>query len=118
MEDNESPEPAPTMETAKLAAILSQHRSYLHTLPPLERRIALLAADSTPVWEIARQTETSEVAVWRTIDGILAVVSGREVEPVESGGLGADTDPGVTGGYGEDPAPLLTEPEEKDDDDD
>ena len=42
------------------------------------------------------------------------------VEPVETGGLGADTDPGVTGGYGDtgfgaldiEPIPDNTEPEE------
>ena len=49
----------------------------------------------------------SEAAVARIIDSVAAAVSGREVEPVETGGLGADTDPGVSGGY--DPEPFGTE---------
>jgi hypothetical protein len=35
---------------------------------------------------------------------VVALLTGREVETIESGGLGADTDPGVTGGY--DPEPY------------
>jgi hypothetical protein len=31
------------------------------------------------------------------------VVTGREIDPVETGGLGADTDPGPSGGYDPDP---------------
>jgi hypothetical protein len=47
-------------------------------------------------------------------------VTGRDIEPVVTGRLGADTDPGVTGGYGgtgfgaldTEPIPDNTEPEE------
>ena len=63
--------------------------------------MATLAAEGTPVWEIAQVTGVSEAAVWRTLDGVLATVTGRAVAQVETGGLGSDTDPGVTGGYGD-----------------
>ena len=73
----------------------------IHTLPDLERRIATLAAEGMPVWEIAQETGVSEAAVWRTVDGVIAAITGREITPVETGGFGSDTDPGVTGGYGD-----------------
>ena len=102
------------------ARVLSGARAYILTLPPLEWKIATLAADGAPIWEIAQEAEVSEAAVARILDGVMAVVTGREVNPVETGGLGADTDPGVTGGYGDtgfgsldtEPLPDNTEPEE------
>ncbi len=87
--------------TAEVSRALGGAQAYIRTLPQQERRMATLAADGTPVWEIAQETGVSEAAVWRTLDGVLAAVSGREREQVETGGLGADTDPGVTGGYGD-----------------
>jgi hypothetical protein len=97
----------------EIVRLLSTAHAYIQTLPPVERRIATLAASGTPIWEIAQQTRESEGAVWRTLDGIIAVVTGREIESVETGGLGADTDPGVTGGYGDtEPIPDNSEPEE------
>ncbi|MEA2515585.1 MAG: hypothetical protein QOF33_4557 [Thermomicrobiales bacterium] len=110
----------PSRGTEEIVRLLSGAQAYIHSLPPVERKIATLAASGTPVWEIAQQTQESEGAVWRTLDGIVAVVTGREIEPVETGGLGSDTDPGVTGGYGDtgfgaldtEPIPDNTEPEE------
>jgi DNA-directed RNA polymerase specialized sigma24 family protein len=100
-------------EREQIAAILNHHRTYLHTLPPVERKIAMLAAQAVPVWEIAQTTQLSEGAVWKTIDSVLAAVRGRAVEASETGGMGADTDPGVTGGYEpEDPSPLVPELED------
>jgi hypothetical protein len=104
----------------EIVQILSNAQAYIRTLPPVERRIATLAAAGTPIWEIAQQTRESEGAVSRTLDGIIAVVTGRQIEPYETGGLGADTDSGVTGGYGDTgfgaldtkPIPDNTEPEE------
>jgi hypothetical protein len=74
----------------------------------------------SPVWEIAQELGISEQAVWRTLDGVIAIVSGREMAQVETGGLGSDTDPGITGGYGDtgfgaldtEPIPDNTEPVE------
>jgi len=86
---------APT-ETTRLLA--SAHE-YIQSLPGQERHIAHLAAGGTPVWQIAQELRMSEAAVARTIDGVIAVVTGRPVDPVETGGLGADTDAGVSGGY-------------------
>ncbi len=102
----------------ELAKLLDGARAYIHTLPQAERRMAILAADGTPVWQIAQETGVSEAAVWRTLDGVIATVTGRQVSPVETGGLGSDTDPGVTGGYGDtgfgavdtDPIPDSGEP--------
>ena len=79
-----------------------------------------LAAQGSTIPEIAAATGQSEAAVARTIDGVLAAVTGRHRDPVETGGLGADTDPGVTGGYGDtgfgaldtDPVPVNEEPDE------
>ncbi|HKG25636.1 MAG TPA: hypothetical protein VKB09_08295 [Thermomicrobiales bacterium] len=117
---DENDEQPPSQGTEELVRHLSGAHAYIQTLPAVERRIANLAASGMPVWQIAQQTRESEGAVWRTLDGIVAVVTGREVEPVETGGLGADTDPGVTGGYGDtgfgaldtEPLPDNTEPKE------
>ena len=85
------------------ARVLQGARDYVLALPPQERQIATLAANGAPVWEIAQQMRMSEGAVAHTIDSIVAALTGREVEQVETGGLGADTDPGVSGGYDPDP---------------
>ena len=112
-------DPAPTAagETTRL---LAGARAYIQTLPAQERHIATLAANGSPVWAIAQELRISDAAVARTLDGVLAAVTGREINPVETGGLGADTDPGVSGGYGATgfgdldtaPVPDNTEPEE------
>ncbi len=110
----------PTSTPDDRARTLDGARSYIKALPTMERQIGMMAADGSPVWEIAQQTRVSEAAVARTLDGIVAAVTGREVAPVETGGLGADTDPGVTGGYGDtgfgaldtEPIPFNEEPEE------
>lgn len=109
-----------TEPEAEMARLLGGARAYIQTLPAQERRIATLAADGAPIWEIAQTMSLSQGAVARTLDGVVAAVTGREVTPVETGGLGADTDPGVTGGYGDtgfgaldtEPTPDNTEPEE------
>ena len=111
---------APASGSDEIARVLSGARAYIQTLPSQERRIATLAAGGASVWEIAHELGVSDAAVARTLDGIVAAVTGREVNPVETGGLGADTDPGVTGGYGDtgfgaldtDPLPDNTEPDE------
>ena len=118
MDDQDSQPPLQNAE--EFVQALREARTFIESLPPIERRIGMLAAAGMPTWEIAQQTRESEAAVWRTLDGILAVVTGREIEPVETGGLGADTDPGVTGGYGDsgfdaldiEPSPDNAEPEE------
>ena len=46
--------------------------------------------------EIAHEVGISDGAVARTLDAVVAAVTGREIQPVETGGLGADTDPGVS----------------------
>ncbi len=83
--------------------LLQQAHEFILTLPPEERHIATLAANGSPVWEIAQQMRMSEGAVAHTLDSIVAALTGREVEQVETGGLGADTDPGISGGYDPDP---------------
>lgn len=97
MADDDLP-PNPDTEIART---LAAARAYIETLPSRERHIASLAANGRPIWEIAQEIGVSESAVARTLDGVLAAVTGRELHPVETGGLGADTDPGVTGGYGD-----------------
>ncbi len=117
---DEQPDAGPGSATDEIARALAGARAYIQTLPAQERRIATLAADGTPVWAIAQEVQVSDAAVARTLDGVIAAVTGREVSPVETGGLGADTDPGVTGGYGDtgfgaldtEPVPDNTEPEE------
>ena len=83
--------------------VLQDGHDYILALPPEERHIATLAARGSPVWEIAQQMRMSEGAVAHTIDSIVAALTGREIEQVETGGLGADTDPGPSGGYDPDP---------------
>ena len=121
MDDRPAEELGPASTPNETTRILDGARAYIQTLPAQERRIATLAANGAPVWEIAQEVRMSEAAVARTLDGVVAAVTGREVTPVETGGLGADTDPGVTGGYGDtgfgaldtDPLPDNTEPHER-----
>ncbi len=75
--------------------------AFIESLPPVEQRIAALARDGRPIWEIAHDVGMSDEAVARLLDGVVAAVTGRARPPVETGGLGSDTDPGVTGGYGD-----------------
>jgi DNA-binding NarL/FixJ family response regulator len=89
------------VETTRL---LQGAHDYILTLPPQERHIATMAANGASIWEIAQEMRISDAAVAGVIDRLVAVLSGRETERVETGGLGADTDPGVTGGY--DPEPF------------
>jgi DNA-binding NarL/FixJ family response regulator len=89
---------------AATVRLLRDAPAYILALPPQDRRIASLAADGVPIWAIARQVGISDQAVAHRLDNLVAALSGRDVEPVETGGLGADTDPGVTGGY--DPEPF------------
>jgi DNA-binding CsgD family transcriptional regulator len=96
MDDERPPGVDPNNETMRL---LREAHAYILTLPPQERHIATMAAEGSPTWEIAQQMQISDAAVAHVIDRIVAVLSGRAVEQVETGGLGADTDPGVTGGY-------------------
>ncbi len=111
-------QPATSPEAQETARVLAAGRTYIETLPATERAIAEMAANGAPVWEIAQSRQMSEAAVARTIDGVVATVTGRPIHPVETGGLGADTDPGVTGGYGDtgfgaldtEPIPDNTEP--------
>ena len=118
---DDQPGPPPASPTTEIARVLTEARSYIQTLPSQERHIATLAAGGMPVWEIAQEVRVSEAAVARTLDSVVAAVTGREVTPVETGGLGADTDPGITGGYGDtgfgaldtEPIPDNTEPDER-----
>jgi hypothetical protein len=106
---------------AEIQEALTGASAYIHTLPTTERRIATMAAAGASVWEIAQQLQVSEQAIWRTLDGVIATISGREMPTIETGGLGSDTDPGVTGGYGDtgfgaldtEPIPDNTEPFER-----
>lgn len=88
---------------ANVQRTLDEARPYLMSLPSEERHIATMAADGAPVWEIAQQLRISDAAVAHVIDRVVAMLTGREIEPVETGGLGADTDPGIGGGYDPDP---------------
>jgi DNA-binding NarL/FixJ family response regulator len=101
MEADSAPNAEHDAETTQL---LQAAHDYILTLPPQERHIATMAANGASVWEIAQEMRISDAAVAGVIDRLVAVLSGREMERVETGGLGADTDPGVTGGY--DPEPF------------
>ena len=113
-------QPKTSAEAEAIRQILAGGRLYIETLPSAERRIAEMAAAGSPIWEIAGTCGISEAAVARTLDGVVAAVTGRAIHPVETGGLGSDTDPGVTGGYGDtgfgaldtEPLPDNTEPTE------
>lgn len=107
-------------DAGQIAQLLDEGRAYVETLPSEERRVASLAAGGMAAWEIAQRTGHSEASVARTLDGVIAALTGRPVRQVEVGGLGADTDPGVSGGYGDtgfgaldvEPMPDNTEPTE------
>lgn len=86
---------------AEVQEALAGAEAYINTLPATERHIATLAAAGVSVWEIAQQVQVSEQAIWRTLDGVIATINGREMPTFETGGLGSDTDPGITGGYGD-----------------
>lgn len=123
---DQRPAPDPAAESApdptanETTRLLAGAQSYIRTLPAQEQHIASSAANGSPVWAIAQELGISDAAVARTLDGVIAAVTGRRINPVETGGLGADTDPGVTGGYGAtgfgdldtEPMPDNTEPEE------
>jgi DNA-directed RNA polymerase specialized sigma24 family protein len=83
--------------------LLRSAHDYVLSLPPQERHIAAMAASGAPVWEIAQEMRISDAAVANVISRVVAALSGREIESVETGGLGADTDPGIGGGYDPDP---------------
>jgi hypothetical protein len=95
---------APANPDEQTTALLREAHDYILSLPAEERHIAAMAAEGSSVWEIAQQMRMSDAAVAHVLDRVVAQLTGREIEPVESGGLGADTDPGVTGGY--DPEPF------------
>src|SRR3712207_9101675 len=95
MDADSSPHSEHDAETTRL---LQAAHDYILTLPPQERHIAMMAANGASIWEIAQEMRISDAAVAGVIDRLVAVLSGREMERVETGGLGADTDPGVTGG--------------------
>lgn len=95
--------PSGSDATDDRARLFQEAHAYIQTLPPQERHIATMAANGSSVWEIAQETRISDEAVAHVIDRIVAALTGRDIEPVETGGLGADTDPGVSGGY--DPEP-------------
>jgi DNA-binding NarL/FixJ family response regulator len=101
MNADSAPNPEQNAETSRL---LREAHDYILTLPPQERHIATMAANGASIWEIAQQMRISDAAVAGVIDRLVAVLSGRETERVETGGLGADTDAGVSGGY--DPEPF------------
>src|SRR5215212_11663621 len=104
-ERNMDVDSAPNREQdAETTQLLQGAHAYILTLPPQERHIATMAANGASVWEIAQEMRVSDAAVAGVIDRLVAVLSGRETERVETGGLGADTDAGVTGGY--DPEPF------------
>lgn len=84
--------------------LLRGAHDYILSLPPQERHIAAMAAGGAPIWQIAQEMRISDAAVASVISRVVAAISGREIETVETGGLGADTDPGVSGGY--DPEPY------------
>jgi DNA-binding NarL/FixJ family response regulator len=101
MDADSAPSSERDTETTQL---LRGAHDYILTLPPQERHIATMSANGASVWEIAQEMRISDAAVAGVIDRLVAVLSGREPDRVETGGLGADTDPGVTGGY--DPEPF------------
>ncbi|HET7095053.1 MAG TPA: hypothetical protein VFI22_16295 [Thermomicrobiales bacterium] len=112
------PESDPTAEAIARALRGAEAAAFIQSLPPVERRIATLARDGRPLWEIAHDVGMSDEAAARLLDGVIAAVTGRARSEVETGGLGSDTDPGVSGGYGDtgfgaldtEPIPNNTEP--------
>ncbi|HEU0113447.1 MAG TPA: hypothetical protein VFQ80_02160 [Thermomicrobiales bacterium] len=117
---NETNPPAADAASQEIARALQgvAAAAFIESLPPTEQRIATLAREGRPIWEIAHDVGMSDEAAARLLDGVVAAVTGRERTPVETGGLGSDTDPGVSGGYGDtgfgaldvEPIPNNTEP--------
>jgi hypothetical protein len=95
------PQSDPAAEAFSRALQGADAEAYLLSLPPIERRVATLAREGRPIWEIAHDVAMSDEAVARIIDDVIAAVAGNGRQRVETGGLGSDTDPGVTGGYGD-----------------
>lgn len=109
MTDDEMPHAdAATLARARL---LSGSMAYVESLPPLERRVAELAAQGEPNWEIAAEIGIADAAVANMLARIVAAVPGQAAGRVEVGGLGADTDPGVSGGYDDAPWEAFDGPE-------
>lgn len=97
-------DPAASGLAEETLQVLRDNHEYILGLPANDRHIAALAAEGRPVWEIAQELRISDAAVANAISRVVAALTGRDIEPVEVGGLGADTDPGVSGGY--DPEPF------------
>ena len=74
-------------EPDDVARLLRDAHAYILSLPPLERHIAARAADGVPYWRIAQEARVSDAAVAHIIDSVIAAISGRDVEPVESGSM-------------------------------
>ena len=85
MDDEE--QPVTSREAEETARLLAGAGLYIETLPAGERAVAEMAAAGAPVWEIAQTSRISEAAVARTIDGVIAAVTGRPIHPVETGDL-------------------------------
>jgi DNA-binding CsgD family transcriptional regulator len=109
MTDDDMPQASPA--TLARARVLAASMDYVETLPPLERRVAELAAQGEPNWEIAAEVGISDGAVASMVSRILAMIANRGGERVEVGGLGADTDPGISGGYDDAPWEAFDGPE-------
>jgi hypothetical protein len=88
-------------ETIARALRGAEAEAYILSLPPLDRRVATLAREGRPIWDIAHDVAMSDEAVARIVEDVIAAVEGSGRRQVETGGLGSDTDPGVSGGYGD-----------------
>jgi len=109
MSDDEMPHASEA--TLARARLLAANMAYVESLPPLERRVAELAAQGEPTWEIAAEVGISDGAVASMLNRIAAVIKSRGGQRVEVGGLGADTDPGISGGYDDAPWEAFDGPE-------
>lgn len=87
---------------APVRSQLEQQPGLAESLLGAEGEIVREALNGSSVYELAQRHQTSEEAVWRTLDSAARFAGGQPIaQPVETGGFGSDTDPGVTGGYGE-----------------
>jgi hypothetical protein len=93
-------EPAEDRMT-KLVETLRQDVALPERLFGQEADIVRQALAGKSVYQIAQDQAMPEAEVWDVLGRVVREVSGRPLEPVETGGLGSDTDPGVTGGYGD-----------------
>ncbi|MFM9108653.1 MAG: LuxR C-terminal-related transcriptional regulator [Chloroflexota bacterium] len=109
MSDDEMPHASAA--TLARARLLAGHMSYVESLPGLERRVAELAAQGEPNWEIAAEVGISGGAVASMLDRIVGAIGARSGQRPEVGGLGADTDPGISGGYDDAPWEAFDGPE-------